>query len=122
MALPTWPAGLRYKPLRDGWSINEPFRPPLESEMQGGNIRSRPVYSDIIAQMPEVFQFSREEYATFKAFVQDDLNYGSSEFTKLVWDGTDYVEKTCRIRGGTYTVQPSGLGYRVSYVLDVRDL
>ncbi|MFC7399594.1 hypothetical protein ACFQU1_20485 [Chelatococcus sp. GCM10030263] len=124
MALPSWPASVPSKPQLSSWSIDQLARPLLETDMDGGNVRARRKFVDVIAQMPYAIVMSATQYAAFKAFLLTDLGQGAAEFTMPVYTGTGCESKTVRIIGGANAVkvQPVGPMRLVSFSLDVRDI
>jgi hypothetical protein len=124
MAIPAWPASVPSKPQLSSWSIDQLARPLLETDMDGGNVRARRKFVDVIAQMPYAVLMTVAEYATFKSFLLTDLGQGAAEFTMPVYTGTGCESKTVRIIGGANAVKVQLVGSRrlVSFSLDVRDL
>jgi hypothetical protein len=110
-------------PVLDGWRLAEPHRPLLESEMNQGNVRSRPVATLVIGIVEMTLVMRTAQYNTFRAFVRDDLERGSVKFNMPVYDGVTCPTRVVRLRGGAYTVARSGSSKKVvSFSLDVDGL
>jgi hypothetical protein len=89
-------------PLVDSWRIDEPYRAPLKTDMEGGNVRYRTRPGDEKAQISFGLLFSAAQYATFKTFAATTLGRGASRFTMLVWNGSAMVEKTVQLVDGIF--------------------
>jgi hypothetical protein len=124
MAIPSWPAAVPSKPQSSSWSIDQHARPLLETDMDGGNVRARLQFVDVIGVTPYAILMTVAEYETFKAFMMTDLGHGAAEFTMPVYTGTACATKTVRIIGGANAVKMQRVGGKrlVSFSLDVRDL
>jgi hypothetical protein len=121
MALPVWPATLPHNP--SSFSLGEPHRGVLESEMAGGNVRARRQFTTVIGVVDMTLRMTTSEFLTFKAFVRDTLSHGAAEFTMPVWDLTGCPARRVRLRNkGQYTAARTGARILVSFSLDVWDL
>lgn len=121
MSLPTWPDGLTYEPLTDGFSIQQPHLTPYETEFEGGARRRRPVSSLRRAIFAMSWQFDNAGYGAFRDFYHRVLNDGSGRFTMLLPDGPggSYVARTCMFKGMYQASQPQPPFWRISAELHV---
>lgn len=102
MALPSWPASLPVRPLRDGTGPVSLFDPPIETEMEDGPRRMRRRSTTTWATVSLRFKMTNAQFATFQAFVRDTLNHGASRFTMPVWKPGATLplpEKTVQLAG-----------------------
>jgi len=125
--MPTWPAGLPYQSLRDGYQIPQMGSAPLKSEMQSGKIRMRRQFTVNITTMNWSRDFTAEQLGIFRAFVMNDLGAGTAEFTMPVWNAPTqtYVERTVQIDDGLAGISESEAGVGrtlVTMVLKVQGL
>jgi hypothetical protein len=97
---------------------------PIETEMEGGNLRSRSRPGDNVGTVGQTIRMTTAEYATFVTWVKTTLNNGTSRFTTNVWLGTAYVSKVCQFqKGGVPTMTPiSSLKVAVTMTLRVYDV
>ncbi|MCS0501376.1 hypothetical protein [Ancylobacter mangrovi] len=120
MADPAWPTGLPYECEASAWS-SMPFRPPLVTEMEGGNVRLRARPGDAIEQQGWARRFTPAQFEIWTAFLRDDLAKGTRRFSMPVWLGSAYGTRTVQIlRGGggvTSALVARGLYTRVSFSL-----
>lgn len=124
MPYPSWPTGVKYKPLRSDYSIVAPHLPPLTTDMNGGNTRSRRQFTSAIGQIQVSIQMPDAQFNTFAAWERDTLGHGSSRFTlPIYYRGGGWVTKTCWIEKGSYSARPDeAAGHmRVTMTLNVLD-
>jgi len=122
-----WPANLPYEPHREGWEIPNRSQPLLQSEMQSGKIRQRRPFTVRIVPMNWTRFYSPAELGVFEAFLLNDLQEGSAEFTMPIWNAATqtYVQRTVQINGGAAGVAITEEDfeiYRVRMVLNVQGL
>lgn len=125
MPYPAWPAGVTWKPQRSDYAIAAPHLPPLMTDMNGGNTRSRRQFSVAVGQIRVSIKMKDEEFEIFAAWERDTLGHGSSRFTVPIYYRKDgWKTKTCWFDKGTYAAVPDeGAGYmRVTFMLNVLDL
>lgn len=89
-----WPTGVPYKPLAGSWSMPEPFPAPIETEMEGGNVRKRRRPGDNFARIEFRIAMTREEWDTLFSWMKSDISNGTQRFTMQVWLGSSFVSKT----------------------------
>lgn len=99
MALPVWPADVPYNPGADSLQPFTPFRSPLETEFNGGNVRRRARPGDNVGTIGQTVQMTAAQYDTFIAWVKDTLGNGSGRFRAQVWLGASYQEEGLPVRG-----------------------
>jgi hypothetical protein len=88
MTLPTYAStGLPNRPLVDSWEQPDLYQDPIITDMEGGNKRLRRRPGDDVEMIQFEMNFTKAQYATFKAFVRDTLFNGTSRFTMNVWMG-----------------------------------
>ena len=118
MSLPVWPATVQFRPRRDGFRLIEPDLPPIETEMEGGDVRRRP-RATVTRQLYQfVWDFDGNQFPTFAAWYRDTLGKGSLRFTMQVFITGSYVARTCQFKG-MYDAQRPGNYWRVSAQLYV---
>jgi len=119
MSLPVWPAAVPFEPLRDTWDV-KPFRDPLETEMEAGNIRTRRRPGDALPLIKWSADLSAAEFAAFQAFVSGSLFNASVRFRMPVsLDGAAFATRTVQMRAGTLGWSASGDKVRVVFDLYV---
>lgn len=107
MPIPSYTAlGIPDDPLIDTWQIDEPFRKPNSTDMDGGNIRMRTRPGDQIAQISFGVMMTLAQFNTFKTFANTTLGRGASRFTMRIWNGSAMVSKTVQLVEGIYTQKP----------------
>src|SRR5262249_16891047 len=95
MSIPSYTdTGLKDAPLVDSWQIAEAYLAPLETDMDGGNKRLRRRPGDETSRISFSILFHNSDFETFKTFVRETLNLGTTRFTMRVWTGTAMVSKT----------------------------
>lgn len=105
MDYPSWPAGVPYKPSRQGWGIPQTFSPPIKTENNAGGLRQRRRYTIDVSNMPLTIAMKSSEWITLQRFFADDLESATSRFQMLVFDGNEYVERTCQIKDAAVDVK-----------------
>jgi hypothetical protein len=109
MPLPAWPNDVPYQQRRQDWRITQPFIGPIETEMEGGNVRQRSRPGSNVATVQWRRRMTVAQYASFDAFVRATLSNGTSRFTMPVWLGTSYVTQTVQIAKDSLAVEQDGL-------------
>lgn len=92
--------GLPYSHLVDSWQKPKPYREPLATDMDSGNIRLRRQPGDEIFQIQFDISFTNAQFATFETWVQTFKGVG--RFSMKVYDGSSYAVRTVQF------VQPYG--------------
>ena len=95
MALPAWPIA-SYVPVPDGFAPIQRSRDPIQTDMEGGNIRQRARPGDNVGTITQSMWMTMAEHDTFVGWVMDQLGGGTGRFTMPVWLGSSYVTKTCQ--------------------------
>jgi hypothetical protein len=119
LPLPTWPGDVPYLQRRQDWKVSQPFIGPIETEMEGGNLRQRSRPGSNVATVQWRRRMTVAQYASFDAFVRATLSNGTSRFTMPVWLGTSYVTQTVQIAKDSLAVEQDGLFISVSMTLRV---
>jgi len=125
--MPTWPAGLPYQSLRDGYQIPQLGSAPVKSEMQSGKIRMRRQFTVNITTMNWSRDFTAEQLGAFRSFVMNDLAAGTADFTMPIWNAPTqtYVNRTVQIENAVNGISEgeAGVGRTlVTMVLKVQGL
>jgi hypothetical protein len=111
-----------YLQRRQDWKIPQPFLGPIETEMEGGNVRLRSQPGSNVATVQWRRRMTTAQFASFDAFVRATLSNGTSRFTMPVWLGTSYVTRTVQIVKDSLAVEQDGLFISVSMTLRVHGL
>ena len=119
MPLPTWPNDVPYLQRRQDWQIPRPFISPIETEMEGGNVRLRSQPGSNVASVQWRRRMTPSQFTSFDAFVRSTLSNGTSRFKMPVWLGASYVTKTVQIAKDSLSVSQDGLFVAVSMTLRV---
>jgi hypothetical protein len=119
MPLPSWPSGVPYQVRRDEWEMADSFRPPIETEMDGGNLRACRRPGDDVAVIRQTIRMTPAQADTLFAFIRDDLVNGTGRFTMNVWLGTTYQERLVQFVGPRPSKRPAGLRIAVPMTLRV---
>lgn len=93
--------GLPHSHMIDSWSMPKPYRDPLATDMEGGNVRLRRMPGDEIFQIQFDLLFTNAQFATFQTWV--NTFRGVSRFSMNVYDGTGYAVRTVQF------IQPYGV-------------
>lgn len=115
-----WPVDVPYMPDMDSDS-GEPFREPLSTDMEDGNRRRRRVSTKNVAELEMSIDMTEAQFATFKAWVRDELFDGTIAFTMPIYTEGSYQTRNCSF---VHRYKFAGAGFgrkRVSLVLDVDD-
>ncbi|WP_454917299.1 hypothetical protein [Xanthobacter sediminis] len=120
MALPVWPVAVPYASERDRWGLKR-FRDPVETEMEGGNIRVRRRPGDNLMVMSWGRDLHPSEFTAFRTFVEDTLHWGVSRFSMAVsLDGRTYEIRAVQMQPKTLEYsKPSALLVGVKFSLYV---
>src|SRR5688572_19540759 len=73
----TWPETLPY-PLVNPAEVGEAR--PLRTEFETGRIRSRRAYEEVQSTLEVEWNFTADQFETFKAFFDEDLQNGTGSF------------------------------------------
>lgn len=120
MTLPVWPDGLPYQARRSGFSVSEPYRAAVVTQVEDGPDLSRIGAQTIIEKLSYRMRFTNAQFDTFKAFARDDLSQGTAHFTMMALVGSStYASRRVFLEGGKYSYQPDGRDWAVSFVLCV---
>lgn len=110
MAIPEWPAAVPYQTEREPWS-NVPFRAPIETEMESGDVRIRNRPGDRLATVTWARPLTAAQGAAFINFVENTIHRGAMRFRMPVClDGSTYTLRTVQMQPKTlkYTGLPGG--------------
>jgi hypothetical protein len=100
MTLPTWPIQT-YAPQADSMKGGVRMLEPIETPMQGGNVRMRSQPGDNVGQVSQVVRMSMADHDIFVDWVKTTLSNGTGRFTAQVWLGSAFVNKVCQfVKGG----------------------
>lgn len=100
MPLPQWPS-IPYEPRRDSWRQESRRLPPIRTEMDGGNIRTRRRPGDNVAIISQAVDLTSDELTTLNAWVTSAIGEGVARFSMLVFLGGDgFVSKTVQFDSG----------------------
>ena len=119
MPLPAWPSDVPYLQRRQDWQIPQPFIGPIETEMEGGNVRLRSRPGSNVATVQWRRRMTPLQYSSFDAFVRATLSNGTSRFNMPVWLGASYVTNTVQIVKDSLSISQDGLFVAVSMTLRV---
>jgi hypothetical protein len=119
MPLPAWPNDVPYQQRRRDWRITQPIIGPIETEMDGGNVRQRSRPGSNVATLQWRRRMTTAQHASFDAFVRVTLTNASARFTMPVWLGAGYVSKTVQIVKDSLAIEQDGLFISVSMTLRV---
>lgn len=95
MALPSWPDGVPYAPIIEGFQPITRSLAPISTDMEQGNQRQRRRPGDNVGALGQTIIMRADPFATFTAWWMETLNLGTARFTAQVWLGTDFVSKVC---------------------------
>lgn len=74
-ALPVWPAELPQNPFGFDDPTYTPMDNILHTQMQGGAIKSRPLFTEVPETFPIKLQLSPSQRAVLRTFLRDTLGY-----------------------------------------------
>lgn len=115
-----WPVSVQFLPI-SGTVTADPFRAPLVTDMEGGNVRRRRTVSKNIATLPMTIHMENDEFLTFKSWVRDTLVDGTLPFTMNVWTGAAYEQRVCSFAKPYQDNPADGFRHDVALQLDVED-
>lgn len=110
MAIPEWPVAVPYQTERDAWS-NVPFRAPIETEMESGDVRIRNRLGGRMSTVTWARPLTATQAAAFINFVENTIHRGAMRFRMQVClDGSTYTLRTVQMQPKTlkYTSLPGG--------------
>lgn len=116
-----WPTDVPHAPRANSFRLLNPFQPPLATDMEDGNRRSRRASTLQLAGVQFVIKMENDEFDLFKLWVRDDLVDGTLPFDVPVWTGSDCETKTCTFRQAYGDDPGRGIRHLVTVVLDVED-
>lgn len=123
MTLPAWPDGVRYAPDLNSISELKRFLEPIQTEMEGGNLRQRTRPGDNVGSFSQTIVMPTAQFSTFVAWIKSALGNGTSRFTANVWLGAGFENKVCQFVNGGPTYKPVGTrSVAVTMSLRVYDL
>lgn len=79
MTYPEWPLSLPHAQM-EGDGSGPMFRDPVETEMEGGDLRRRRRPGDDVMRLRFSFRFTAEQANAWASFVRDDLYFGTARF------------------------------------------
>lgn len=93
-----WPASVPYATDRSMWALT-PYRNPLETEMQSGDVRSRATSADNLPLLTWGRTLEPAEALAYKAFVDGTLKRGALRHVMPVClDGATYEPRVVQIQ------------------------
>lgn len=108
MTIPSWPSTVPYASEQEYWN-GAPFRAPLSTEMEGGNIRLRRRPGDNIGTYAWGRILKPTEASDLNTFLMTTLNNGASRFTMQVSrDGTTYTSRVVQLVAGSLKYASAG--------------
>ncbi|MFC0243678.1 hypothetical protein [Rhodopseudomonas telluris] len=119
MALPTWPAGVSYAPDLNSISDLTLIRPPIKTEMEGGNVRLRSRPGDNVGTMSQTIRLDRAQFAVLRDWIKTTLGNGTARFSMPVWFGDGFETKVCQFSEGAPKYKPVGTR-RVDVMMTLR--
>lgn len=112
-----WPAGLPYQSGASDWQV-QPFRAPLQTEMDGGNVRTRRRPGDDVATMRWSRIFTDEQMAVFEGFVAATFNLAQRFVMPVSVNGRTYEDRIVQLSGDAPSYASPAPGFvRVSMTL-----
>lgn len=116
----TWPVGVPSKP-KVGSQQAMPFRKPLATDFEDGNLRQRRSTTKNVATLAFPIEMSAAQFVDFKTWVRDVLVDGTLPFTMSIWTGSAYATRTCSFVQPYSESQLGGADHTVTVNLDVED-
>lgn len=117
MSYPVWPAGLPHQSAAADWQV-QPFRAPLQTEMEAGNVRARRRPGDGVATMRWSRYFKDAEMASFETFVVTTYNLTQRWVMPVSVNGRTYENRVVQMVDGPPTYASAAPGIiRVSMTL-----
>jgi len=120
MAIQTWPAGLNFRPMRDGYAF-DPHDPLSRTDMEQGPARQRLIYPNSPATPNLVWPFTADEFEVFRAWYHEDLRDGAEWFWMQVFIGGRQMLGLCQFIGAFQPVL-NGNVWKVTTKLQVRNV
>lgn len=112
MTLPVWPSQVN-SAARDGWQMPDMFRPPLATEMGGGNQRLRAQPGSNVATINYPLQpMDATAWGYFETFIRTTINNGTSRFTMTLTYPSGNITKTVQLDGGKSPSVTHASGWR----------
>jgi hypothetical protein len=108
MTLPAWPIANTIL-LQEGYDLQR-MRDPLETDMEGGNSRSRSRPGDNVGTLTQKVRLYPADYDAVVEWVKTTLNNGTSRFTMDVWLGTSTANKVCKFVKPGSNMKPEWIG------------
>jgi hypothetical protein len=115
VSYPSWPVGVKYASLLEGWSEDQLAIAPEESEMDAGNTRQRQRYTENVGIDSVAISMTKAEFELFRTWYNTTLNKGAGRFYMNVYVGTGFVSKLCQIVAGSYKREFVETLYHVSF-------
>lgn len=113
-----WPSGVSYRSEQEYWK-GKPYRAPLKTDMDGGNVRVRRRPGDKVGTYGWGRRFTETEMGLFISFFEDDLNLGTAKFIMPVsLYGYAYTNRVVQIVGDSIDLQTDGMT-ATTFSLDV---
>jgi hypothetical protein len=118
MPLPVWPATVPHVSAQPPHALDQPYTPPVVTEVEDGPELMRPQSQTVIERYGYAIKMTHAQFATFKAFARDTIAQCTAHFTMMVNVlGTGCVERRAYIEGGNYRAEPRGAAVFVSFRL-----
>lgn len=116
----TWPAALP-KPLGEDYSLAVQDV-SVRTDMDAGPARVRRRFTAAPDTVNLSWKFTEAEMATFRAFYEDDIDYGAAWFNLSLKDGraAGMATKEVRFAGPYNAAYIAGYGWHVSAAMEVR--
>lgn len=96
MAVPIWPFGVPFEPLRDSVTVTPFGLPPIITEMEQGNVRMRRRPGDSVSIVQQTVRMTRAQVNDFKSWLTDAIGGGTGRFRVEVWNGSAMVSRVCQ--------------------------
>jgi len=120
MALPVWPATVPHVSTQPPNALDQPYTPPVVTEVEDGPELMRPQGQTIIERYGYALKMTHTQFNTFKTFANTTLGQCTAHFTMEVNVlGTGCVDRRVYIDGGNYRAEPRGPAVFVTFVLCV---
>jgi hypothetical protein len=118
----TWPSSVPYVPLRDGFDMQERYKPNLSHDTEQGPGRQRAAASSIWTKLSYKISLTEDEMTVIDNFILNELAQGSARFRMPV--GRFYAPepwpfKLVYIENGVYKIEPFGAQLAISFTLKV---
>lgn len=116
----TWPANVPSLAMI-GSMKGKPFRAPIVTDMEDGPSRKRRSTTKNIATYTFAITMTNAQFATFKAWVRNQLVDGTLPFSASVYTGSGAATKTCSFTQPYDDDPTDGTQHVVSVSLDIED-